>query len=144
MRQTTIVKKEDIKKEWFLIDAKDQTLGKLSTLIASTLRGKTKKTFTPNVDMGDNVIVINAEKVRLSADKEDKKIYYSHSGYPGGLKTKTARVMRETKPASIIEKAVKGMLPHTKLGRKQYRNLFVYIGEEHKHQAQAPKKLEVK
>ena len=144
MRQTTLVKPNDVKKEWFIVDAEGQTLGRLATTIASTLRGKTKATFTPNVDMGDNVIVINAEKVVLTANKESDKLYYSHSGYPGGLKVKTASELRTKKPTAILEKAIKGMLPHTKLGREQFRNLFVYEGSEHKHEAQKPKKLEVK
>ena len=144
MRQTTIVKHKEVKKEWFIVDAEGQTLGKLATLVASTLRGKNKPTFTPNVDMGDNVVVINAEKIVLSADKEEKKIYYSHSGYPGGLKSKTAGELRAKKPTALVEKAIKGMLPHTKLGREQFRNLFVYAGSEHEQEAQKPKKLEVK
>ena len=94
--------------------------------------------------MGDNVIVINAEKITLSANKEDKKMYYSHSGYPGGLKVKSAREVRETKPTALVEKAIKGMLPHTRLGREQFRNLFVYEGPNHNHEAQKPKELEVK
>ena len=144
MRQTTIVKHKEVKKEWFIVDAEGQTLGRLATLVASVLRGKTKPTFTPNVDMGDNVIIVNAEKVVLTADKETKKLYYSHSGYPGGLKVKTAETLRAEKPTALVEKAIKGMLPHTKLGREQFRNLFVYEGSEHKHEAQSPKKLEVK
>lgn len=144
MRQTTIVKHKEVKKEWFVVDAEGQTLGRLATLVASTLRGKNKPTFTPNVDMGDNVIVINADKIVLTANKEENKKYYSHSGYPGGLKVKTAAEVRATKPNDLVEKAIKGMLPHTKLGREQFRNLFVYTGAEHKHEAQSPKKLEVK
>lgn len=144
MRQTTIIKHKEVKKEWFIVDAEGQTLGKLATMVASVLRGKHKPTFTPNVDMGDSVIVINAAKVQLSAEKEDKKLYHSHSGYPGGLKTKTARELRSTKPLALVQKAVKGMLPHTKLGREQFRSLFVYADDKHNHEAQQPKKLEVK
>lgn len=144
MRQTTIVKPHEVKKTWYVIDAKGQNLGKLATLVASVLRGKHKPTFTPNVDMGDNVIVINAEQIVLSSDKEDKKLYYSHSGYPGGLTTRTAAEQRAHKPTSLVEKAIKGMIPHTVLGRQQFRNLFVYEGSEHKHEAQQPQKLEVK
>ncbi len=144
MRQTTIVKHQEVDKKWFIIDAEGQTLGRLSTLVASILRGKHKPTFTQNVDMGDNVIVVNAEKIVLTAEKENKKLYYSHSGYPGGLKVKTAAEIRKRKPTALVEKAIKGMLPHTKLGRQQFRNLFVYEGSEHMHQAQKPKKLEVK
>ena len=143
MRQTTIVKHKEVKKEWFIIDANGQILGKLASLVASILRGKNKPTFTPNVDMGDNIVIINAEKIVLTANKETDKLYYSHSGYPGGLKVKTAKTIRATKPTALVEKAIKGMLPHTKLGREQFRNLFVYQGTEHKHEAQQPKKLEV-
>lgn len=144
MRQTTIVKHKEVKKQWFVIDADGQILGKVAALAASHLRGKTKPTFTPNVDMGDNIIIINAEKVALSANKEEKKMYYSHSGYPGGLKVANAATLRKRKPTAMLEKAIKGMLPHTILGRNQFRNLFVYVGSEHKHEAQQPQKLEVK
>lgn len=144
MRQTTIVKHKEVKKEWFIVDAEGQTLGRLAVLVASVLRGKHKPTFTPNVDMGDNVVVINAQKVVLTANKETDKIYYSHSGYPGGLKAQTAAELRERKPLAIVEKAIKGMLPHTKLGREQFRNLYVFAGAEHNKEAQQPKKLEVK
>lgn len=144
MRQTTIVKHKEVKKEWFIVDAEGQTLGRLAATVASVLRGKNKPTFTPNVDMGDNIVIINAEKIVLTANKEQNKLYYSHSGYPGGLKVKTAKELRTKKPTALVEKAIKGMLPHTKLGREQFRNLFVYEGAEHNHQAQSPKKLEVK
>ncbi|NQZ66286.1 MAG: 50S ribosomal protein L13 [Mycoplasmatales bacterium] len=144
MRQTTIVKHQEVDKKWFIVDAEGQTLGRLATVVASVLRGKNKPTFTQNVDMGDNVIIINAEKIVLTAEKETKKLYYSHSGYPGGLKVKTAEEVRKRKPTALVEKAIKGMLPHTRLGRQQFRNLFVYEGPEHKHEAQKPKKLEVK
>ena len=144
MRQTTIVKHKEVKKEWFVVDAEGQTLGRLAAAVASVLRGKNKPTFTPNVDMGDNVVIVNAEKIVLTANKEEGKLYYSHSGYPGGLKVKTAAELRAKKPTALVEKAIKGMLPHTKLGREQFRNLFVYEGAEHNHQAQTPKKLEVK
>ena len=144
MRQTTILKDKDVKKDWLLIDASDQIVGKIATLAATHLRGKTKQTFTPHIDMGDNIIIINADKVVLSANKEESKIYYSHSGYPGGLKSINASTLRKKKPLAILEKAIKGMLPHTKLGRKQFKNLYVYVGEDHKQIAQKPKKLEVK
>lgn len=144
MRQTTIVKHLEVKKEWYLIDAEGQTLGKVAAMTASYLRGKNKPTFTPNVDMGDNIVIINAEKVVLSANKEEDKIYYSHSGYPGGLKAEKAGSLRARKPEALLEKAIKGMLPHTKLGRQQFRNLYVYAGPSHKQEAQAPKKLEVR
>jgi len=113
-------------------------------LAASHLRGKTKPTFTPNVDMGDNIVIINAEKVLLTANKEEDKMYHSHSGYPGGLKSVNAATLRKKKPTAILEKAIKGMLPHTKLGRTQFRNLYVYAGTTHDKEAQKPEKLEVK
>lgn len=144
MRQTTIVKHLETDKKWYVIDAEGQVLGRLAVLAASYLRGKNKPTFTPNVDMGDNIIVINAEKVLLTANKEENKIYYSHSGYPGGLKSIKAKDLRAKKPVALVEKAIRGMLPHTKLGNRQRVNLFVYAGPEHKHEAQKPMKLEVK
>lgn len=144
MRQTTIIKHKEVDKKWFVIDAEGQTLGKLATLAASYLRGKNKPTYTPNVDMGDYIIVINAEKIELSANKEETKIYRSYSGYTGGLKEIKAGDLRAKKPIALVEKAVHGMIPNTPLGRKQRRNLFVYAGPEHKQEAQQPKKLEVK
>lgn len=144
MRQTTITRHLEVEKKWILIDAKDQVLGRLSAKIADVLRGKNKASFTPNVDMGDNVIIINAKDVKLTANKETDKLYYSHSGYPGGLKVINAHDLRIKKPIAILEKAIKGMLPHTKLGNKQFRNLYVYAGPEHPHAAQKPEKIEVK
>ena len=144
MRQTTIINKQSADKKWYVIDAEGQVLGRLASVCASYLRGKNKPTFTPHVDMGDNIIVINADKVVLTANKEKDKIYYRHSGYPGGLKTINASNLRMKKPIALVEKAVKGMIPHTKLGATQFKNLFVYAGSEHKHQAQQPVKLEVK
>ncbi|MCP4337215.1 MAG: 50S ribosomal protein L13 [Mycoplasma sp.] len=144
MRQTTIIKHKEVNKNWFVIDAEGQTLGRLAVLAATYLRGKNKADFTPNVDCGDYIIVVNAEKVVLTANKEENKMYYSHSMYPGGLKSINAAELRKRKPTAIVEKAIKGMIPHTKLGDKQRRNLFVYAGPEHKQDAQKPKKLEVK
>lgn len=144
MRQTTIVNKENADKKWFVIDAEGQVLGRLAAQVATILRGKNKPTFTPNADMGDYVIVVNAEKVVLTAKKEDDKVYYSHSGYMGGLKSITAAKLRAKKPTALVEKAVHRMIPHTKLGDKQRRNLFVYAGPEHKHEAQQPVRIEVK
>lgn len=144
MRQTTIVNKEKADKKWFVIDAEGQVLGRLAAQVATILRGKNKPTFTPNADMGDYVIVVNAEKVVLTAKKEDDKVYYSHSGYMGGLKSITVAKLRAKKPTALVEKAVHGMIPHTKLGDKQRRNLFVYAGPEHKHEAQQPVRIEVK
>lgn len=144
MRQTTITKHLEVDKKWFLIDAKDLVLGRLAASVATILRGKNKPTFTPNVDMGDNVIIVNAKYVKLTANKELDKLYYSHSGYPGGLKVINAHDLRAKKPISLLEKAIKGMLPHTKLGNKQFRNLYVYPGSEHPHSAQKPTTIEVK
>ncbi|UWV79998.1 50S ribosomal protein L13 [Mycoplasmopsis felis] len=144
MRQTTIVNTQQASKKWYVIDAQGQILGRLAAFVASVLRGKNKPTFTPNADMGDNVVIINAEKVVLTAKKEEQKIYYSHSGYPGGLKSISAAKLRVKRPTALIEKAVSGMIPHTKLGNKQRRNLYVYAGPEHKQAAQNPERLEVK
>ncbi|AIA29696.1 50S ribosomal protein L13 [Mycoplasmopsis californica HAZ160_1] len=144
MRQTTIVNKENANKKWYVVDAQGQVLGRLAAMVASVLRGKNKPTFTPNADMGDYVIVINAEKVVLTANKEEDKMYYHHSGYPGGLKSINAAKLRVKKPTALVQKAIAGMLPHTKLGNKQMKNLFVYAGPEHKHEAQKPESLEVK
>ncbi|WP_322900460.1 50S ribosomal protein L13 [Mycoplasmopsis felis] len=144
MRQTTIVNTQQASKKWYVIDAQGQVLGRLAAFVASVLRGKNKPTFTPNADMGDNVVIINAEKVVLTAKKEEQKIYYSHSGYPGGLKSISAAKLRVKRPTALIEKAVSGMIPHTKLGNKQRRNLYVYAGPEHKQSAQNPERLEVK
>ncbi|AKF41397.1 50S ribosomal protein L13 [Mycoplasmopsis canis UFG4] len=144
MRQTTIVNSQKADKKWYVVDAEGQVLGRLAAFVASVLRGKNKATFTPNADMGDNVIIINAEKIVLTGKKEDNKIYYSHSGYPGGLKSIVAAKLRVKRPTALIEKAIHGMIPHTKLGNKQRRNLFIYAGTEHKHEAQQPERLEVK
>ena len=144
MRQTTLVKHKEVDKRWFVIDAEGQVLGKVAALAANYLRGKVKPTFTPHVDMGDYIVIVNADKVVLTANKEQDKIYYSHSGYPGGLKEINAADLRAKKPTALVEKAIKGMVPNTKLGRAQRRNLFVYAGSEHKHEAQKPEMLEVK
>ncbi|WP_331838295.1 50S ribosomal protein L13 [Mycoplasmopsis agalactiae] len=144
MRQTTIVNREKANKKWFVVDAENQVVGRLAAFVASVLRGKTKPTFTPNADMGDYVIIINAEKAIFTAKKEEDKVYYRHSGYPGGLKSITAAKLRAKKPTAIVEKAIYGMLPHTKLGNKQRRNLFVVAGSEHKYAAQKPERLEVR
>ncbi|VEU76126.1 50S ribosomal protein L13 [Mycoplasmopsis columboralis] len=144
MRQTTIVNTQKADKKWYVVDAEGQVVGRLAAFVASVLRGKTKPTFTPHADMGDNVIVINAEKAILTAKKEQDKIYYSHSGFPGGLKSINAAKLRAKKPTALVEKAIYGMLPHTKLGNKQRRNVFIYAGSEHKHQAQNPERLEVR
>ena len=142
--KTYMAKKSDIKRDWYVIDAEGQTLGRLAAKVATVLRGKHKAIYTPHVDCGDYVIVINAEKVNLTGNKLDQKMYYNHSGYPGGLRERTARTMREKYPVEMVERAVKGMLPKNRLGRQIYRQLFVYAGSEHKHEAQKPERLEVK
>lgn len=141
MKNSYMQRKEDLVREWYVIDAEGQTLGRLATKVATVLRGKHKPTFTPHVDCGDNVIIINASKVNLTGDKLDKKIYYNHSGYTGGLRERTARNMRDNYPVEMVERAVKGMLPKGRLGRAMYKKLFVYAGEEHPHQAQKPKEM---
>ena len=140
--RTYFPKQGDIEPKWFVIDAEGQTLGRMSTVIANIISGKTKPTWTPFLDTGDHVIVVNAEKVRLSGTKEGDKLYRHHSGYPGGLKSKTAKVVRAEKPESMIESAVWGMLPKSKLGRKMFKKLKVYRGGQHPHEAQQPEKLD--
>ena len=137
-------KKEEVKRDWFVIDAEGKSLGRVATLAATYLRGKHKPTYTPHIDCGDNIIIINADKVVLTGNKENTKIYYNHSMYPGGLRERTAKVMKERYPVEMVERAVKGMLPHNRLGRQMYKKLFVYTGSEHKHAAQQPKALELK
>lgn len=141
MRQTTLLKPADVKKEWYIVDASGMTLGRLATKCATVLRGKHKPTFTPNVDCGDNVIVINAAKIVYSGDQENKKIYYHHSMFPGGLKSRSIGLMKREYPVELVEKAIKGMLPHGKLGDKMRGHLYVYEGAEHPHTAQKPMEL---
>jgi len=138
-----MAKNETIEHQWFVVDATDKTLGRLATVVASVLKGKHKPIYTPHVDTGDYVIVINADKIQLTGKKWDQKLYYKHSGYNGGLTSRTARETMDKFPTRMVEKAVQGMLPHTKLGRAQAKKLFVYAGSEHKHSAQQPKELEV-
>jgi len=135
---------ETVERKWLLVDAEGKTLGRLATQIASILRGKHKPTFTPHIDCGDYVIIINASKVVLTGDKLNKKIYYNHSRFPGGLRERTAKIMVEKYPEEMIERAIKGMLPNGPLGRQMYRKLFVYAGSDHEHQAQKPELMEVK
>jgi large subunit ribosomal protein L13 len=142
--KTQSAKKETVQRDWLVVDAEGQSLGRLGSHIALVLRGKHKTSFTPHVDCGDNVIVINADKVRLTGDKMKKKVYLRHSGYPGGQKSKTAQQIMDAHPTRLIEIAVKGMLPKNKLGRAMYKKLFVYAGAEHPHAAQKPSKLELK
>ena len=134
--KTYSTKATDIKREWHVIDASDQTLGRLSTRIASLLMGKHKPIFSPNQDTGDFVVVINAEKIRVTGNKNKQKLYYRHSGYPGGLKSVSLEKMMQTHPTRAIEYAVKGMLPHTRLGAQMRKKLKVYAGSAHPHQAQ--------
>lgn len=137
-------KKETVKRDWYVIDAEGKALGRVASLAATYLRGKHKPTYTPHIDCGDNIIIINAEKVLLTGNKENTKKYYNHSMYAGGLRERTAKVMRERYPEEMVERAVKGMLPHNRLGRQMYKKLFVYKGATHKHEAQKPVALEVK
>lgn len=141
MRQTTMLKAEEVKKEWYVIDAEGQTLGRLATKVAAVLRGKHKPTYTPNVDCGDYVIVINADKVVYSGDQEEKKIYYHHTMFPGGLKSRSIGLMKREYPIELVEHAIQGMLPHNKLGDRMRTHLFVYEGANHPHAAQKPMEL---
>ena len=141
--KTYIPKVEEITKKWYLIDAKDKILGRLAVKIALILTGKNKVFYTPHMDTGDFVVVINAKEIRVTGGKETKKIYYHHSGYPGGLKERTFEVMQKKKPGLVIQKAVKGMIPKNKLGVKMIKKLKIYPGAEHPHQAQNPEKIEV-
>ncbi len=144
MKNSYMQKKEEVVRDWYVIDAEDVVLGRLASLVANILRGKHKPTYTPNIDCGDYVIVVNASKVNLTGKKMTDKIYYDHSGYTGGLRERTAREMIENYPVEMVERAVKGMLPKNRLGRQMYKKLFVYAGAEHPHTAQQPKKMEVK
>lgn len=141
--KTISANKATVDKEWVLIDAEGAPLGRLATVVASTLRGKHKTNFTPHVDCGDNVVIINAEKVTLSGTKWSDKIYTRHTGYPGGQRTATAEQMVKKNPISLVEEAVKGMLPKNRLGRAIYKNMHVYAGASHPHEAQKPKKIEL-
>jgi len=139
-----IAKKETVKQDWYVIDAADKTLGRLATQIASRLRGKHKPIYTPHVDTGDFIVVVNAEKVRLTGNKLEDKKYYHYTGYPGGLREKTAGELLKKKPTQILEFAVKGMLPKNSLGRAMFKKLKVYTGASHPHEAQKPQTLELK
>lgn len=137
------VKAKDIQRKWYVVDATDKVLGRLASEVAAILRGKNKPIFTPNLDTGDYVIVINADKVRVTGDKNKKKIYKKHTGYPGGLRTTTFEELLTRKPERAIELAVKGMLPKNRLGRDMYRKLRVYAGEDHGHEAQQPESIDL-
>lgn len=138
MNKSFMANAQNIERKWYVVDATDLTLGRLSTEVATLLRGKHKPTFTPHVDCGDYVIIVNAEKVALTGSKLDDKMYYRHSGYPGGLKSRTAKRMLELQPQKVLEKSIRGMLPKNRLGEDMYRKLYVYAGSEHPHQAQKP------
>jgi len=134
---------EDIRREWFVVDAEGQTLGRIASRVAAVLRGKHKPTFTPWFDCGDYVIIVNADKVKVTGNRLDSKVYYRHSGYVGGLKSITLRRQLEKHPDRVLKAAVKGMLPSNRLGRKMFKKLKVYAGSEHPHAAQQPKKLDL-
>jgi large subunit ribosomal protein L13 len=141
--RTVSARAEDVKRDWFLVDADGKTLGRLATEIARRLRGKHKAIYTPHVDTGDYIVVINAEKVRVTGNKAKDKMYYNHSGYMGGLKEISFEKLIDKAPERVIERAVKGMLPKNSLGRTMYRKLKVYAGKEHAHAAQQPQPLEI-
>ena len=144
VEKTFILKSEDVQRDWYVVDAEGQTLGRLATQIAVVLRGKHKPSFSPAVDSGDFVIVVNAEKVRTTGRKLDQKMYHRYSGYPGGLKSTSLRTMLSTYPERVVEHAVRGMLPKNRLGRRMLKRLKAYGGADHPHQAQDPKPLELK
>ncbi|ADU28446.1 50S ribosomal protein L13 [Evansella cellulosilytica] len=144
MRTTYMAKPSEVNRKWYVVDAEGQTLGRLASEVASILRGKHKPTFTPHIDTGDHVILINAEKIHLTGNKLADKKYYRHSQYPGSLKTTTAQEMLDKKPERVLELAIKGMLPKNSLGRKQGMKLHVYAGSEHPHQAQQPEVYELR
>jgi large subunit ribosomal protein L13 len=142
MSKTYVATPETRNREWVVVDAEGQTLGRLATQIADTLRGKKKPEYTPHIDTGDFVVVVNAEKIKVSGNKLTEKVYYRHTGYPGGLRSRTLEEQLERRPEEVIRTAVKGMLPRTRLGRAQLRKLKVYAGAEHPHKAQNPRIIE--
>ena len=142
--KTFMQKKETVERKWYVIDAEGKNLGRVATKAATILRGKHKATFTPHIDCGDYIIITNASKVKLTGDKLNKKLYYNHSGYTGGLRTRTAKEMISKYPVEMVETAIRGMLPNGRLGRQMYKKLFVYEGETHPHMAQKPVVVEVK
>lgn len=141
--KTVSMRAQDVQRTWYIVDAENRTLGRLASAVAHRLRGKHKPEYTPHVDTGDYIIVVNADKVRVTGNKETGKIYHRHSGYPGGIKSTSLARMRQTHPERIIEKAVKGMLPRNSLGRAMFRKLKVYAGVEHPHAAQQPEPIEI-
>jgi large subunit ribosomal protein L13 len=141
--RTFSLKASQIERKWYLVDAQGKVLGRMATELASVLRGKRKPTYTPHLDNGDNVVVINAEKVMVTGKKREQKLYYHHTGYPGGLRTNTFAELQARKPEQIVKLAVKGMLPHNRLGRQMIRKLHIYAGPEHPHNSQNPQPLEL-
>lgn len=141
--KTISANKATVDKEWLLVDAEGEVLGRLASKVAKLLRGKYKTNFTPHVDCGDNIIVINAEKIQLTGNKWSDKVYIRHTGYPGGQRFTTAQELMKKNPIGLVEKAVKGMLPKSRLGSEMYRNLYVYEGSKHNHEAQQPRKIEL-
>ena len=144
MNNCYMQKKETVERKWYVIDASESTLGRVAAKAAHMLRGKHKATYTPNIDCGDYIIIVNADKAKLTGNKLEDKKYYNHSMYTGGLRVRTAKVMKEQYPVEMVERAVVGMLPHTRLGRQMAKKLFVYTGSEHPHMAQKPEKVEMK
>ena len=140
--KTLSIKKDEIKRDWYIVDASNQNLGRLASNIAQVIRGKHKPFYTPNLDMGDFVVVVNAEKIMISGNKKNQKEYWRHTGYPGGQKVVDFKTMQEKYPERVITSAVRGMLPHNKLGRKLFNHLKVYSGSNHPHESQEPKNLE--
>ena len=136
-------KKETVERKWYVIDAEGKSLGRVASLAATYLRGKNKPTYTPHIDCGDYIVIVNAQKVNLTGNKLDDKMYYNHSGFPGGLRERNAKTMLEKYPEEMVERAIKGMLPNGPLGRQMYRKLFVYAGSEHNHAAQKPTELKI-
>ena len=143
MNKTSIPQINSLERQWYLVDAENQTLGRLATEVAAVLRGKNNPNFTPHLDTGDFVVVVNADKIRVTGNKSTQKLYRRHSGRPGGMKTETFQALQERIPERIVEKAIKGMLPHNALGRQMFRKLKVYKGSEHPHSAQKPQALEL-
>ena len=143
MKTTFMQRKEDVTRNWYVIDAKDVALGRVASKAAVMLRGKHKATYTPHIDCGDNIIIINASEVLLTGNKLDQKIYYDHSRYVGGLRERTAKTMKKDYPVEMVERAVKGMLPKNRLGRQMYKKLFVYAEGNHPHAAQKPVELKI-
>ena len=143
MNKTSLPQIDSLERQWYLVDAENKTLGRLATEVAAVLRGKYNPSFTPHLDTGDFVVVVNAEKIRVSGNKPTQKLYRRHSGRPGGMKTETFEALQDRIPERIVEKAIKGMLPHNALGRQMFRKLKVYKGSEHPHAAQKPQPLQL-